>query len=185
MSLIPKGQRWVNLSLADVNHSNMKKRPILVVGVGNSIQMDDGIGVHVIEEMKKNLLPENIELFDGGTAGYDLLGVIEGRKKIIVIDAVKGQHPPGTLYKFSPDDIPAENNYDSLHQLGIIEALKLAGLQNKAPDQTVIIGVEPEKIDWGLSLTSVVKDKIPRIINMVIDEIGKTDNTISSNISNN
>lgn len=163
----------------------MKKIPILVLGVGNNIQMDDGIGVHVIEEMKKNLLPENIELYDGGTAGYDLLGIIDGRKKVIVIDAVKGQHPPGTLYKFSPDDIPAENSYDSLHQLGIIEALKLAELQNKAPGQTIIIGVEPEKIDWGLTLTSVVKDKIPRIIEMVMDEIDIAGNTISSNISNN
>ncbi len=173
------------MSLAEVNHFNMKRIPILILGVGNNIQMDDGIGVHVIEEMKNHPLPDNVELFDGGTAGYDLLGVIAEREKIIVIDAVKGEHPPGTLYKFSPEEVPIENRYDSLHQLGIIEALKLAGLQNKAPDQTVIIGVEPEKIDWGLYLTPVVKEKIPKIIDVVMDEVSKTDKTVSSNISNN
>ncbi len=163
----------------------MKRKPILILGVGNTIQMDDGIGVHVIEEMKKNLLPENIDLFDGGTLGYDLLGIIEGREKIIVVDAVKGQQSPGTLYKFTPDDVPRDNNYDSLHQLGIIEAIRLAGLQDKAPEQTVIIGVEPEVIDWGLSLTDTVKGKIPRIIDMVMDEINVANETISPNISNN
>ncbi len=163
----------------------MKRKPILILGVGNTIQMDDGVGVHVIEEMKKDLLPAEIELFDGGTLGYDLLGAIEGRKKIIVIDAVKGQQPPGTLYKFSPEDVPANNNYDSLHQLGIIEAIRLAGLQNKAPEKTIIIGVEPEIIDWGLSLTDIVKEKIPRIIDMVMDEVKITTKSISPNISNN
>ena len=163
----------------------MKRKPVLVLGVGNTIQMDDGIGIHVIEEMKKHPLPQDIDLFDGGTLGYDLLGIIEGREKIIVVDAVKGQQPPGTLYKFSPDDLPAENNYDSLHQLGIIEAIRLAGLQDKAPDQTVIIGVEPEVIDWGLSLTDTVKKKIPRIIEMVMEEISVADEPVSPNISNN
>ena len=163
----------------------MNRKPILILGVGNSIQMDDGIGVHVIDEMRKKPLPANIELFDGGTLGYDLLGTIEGRKKIVVVDAVKGQQPPGTLYKFSPEDVPNDNNYDSLHQLGIIEAIRLAGLQDKAPDQTVIIGVEPEVIDWGLSLTDTVKEKIPRIIDMVMDEIKVANETISPNFSNN
>ncbi len=163
----------------------MDRKPILILGVGNTIQMDDGIGVHVIEAMKNKPLPPNIELIDGGTLGYDLLGIIEGRKKIIVVDAVKGQQPPGTLYKFSPEDVPTDNNYDSLHQLGIIEAIRLAGLQDKAPDKTIIIGVEPEVIDWGLSLSDTVKQKIPQIIDMVMDEIKVESETISPNFSNN
>jgi hydrogenase maturation protease len=162
----------------------IKKKPILILGVGNIIQMDDGIGVHVIEEMKNHPLPDNTELFDGGTLGYDLLGIIEGRERIIVIDAVKGDQSPGTLYKFSPGDVPAGNRYDSLHQLGIIEALRLAALQGKAPGPTTIIGVEPEKIDWGLSLTGTVREKIPRIIELVLDEISLTEKIISPNISN-
>ncbi len=163
----------------------MNKKPILILGVGNTIQKDDGIGVHVIEEMKKNPLPASVELFDGGTLGYDLLGIIEERKKVIVIDAVKGEQPPGTLYKFSPDDITTNNRYDSLHQLGIIEAIRLAGLQGKAPDQTVIIGIEPEIIDWGLTLTSAVKKTIPKIISLVMDEIIIKTNDISPIFFNN
>jgi len=163
----------------------MNRKPILILGVGNIIQRDDGIGVHVIKEMKKNPLPTNVELFDGGTLGYDLLGIIEERKKVIVIDAVKGQKPPGTLYKFLPSDVPVGNNYDSLHQLGIIEAIRLAELQNKVPNQIVIIGVEPETIDWGLSLTGTIKEKIPKIISLVMDEIIVTTKIISPSFLNN
>ena len=79
----------------------MERKPVLILGVGNSIQTDDGIGVHVINKMKEDPWPGYVELFDGGTLGYDLLGIIEGRKKIIVIDAVKGQQSPGTLYRFT------------------------------------------------------------------------------------
>jgi len=149
------------------------------------IQTDDGIGVHVIDIMKKHPLPGHVELFDGGTLGYDLLQIIEGRKKVIVVDAVKGQQPPGTLYRFSPGDVPHQNHFDSLHQLGIIEAIRLAGLQDKAPEDTVIIGVEPEIIDWGLTPTDTVKMKIPRIMELVKEEIRAAGKPVSPTISKN
>ncbi len=151
---------------------NIKKKPILILGVGNSIQMDDGIGVHVLEELKKISLPGNVELFDGGTAGFDLINVVSERKKVVVIDAVNGGEPPGTIYRFTPEDIKSRNiMYDSLHQLGIIESLQMAKLLDKYPEECVIFGVEPNEIDWGLELTEPLKIKVPKIIELVLKEL--------------
>ncbi len=148
------------------------KKPILILGVGNSIQMDDGIGIHVFEKLKNMTLPKNIELFDGGTAGFDLINVVSKREKVIIIDAVNGGEPPGTIYKFSPEDIKSKSiSYDSLHQLGIIESLEMAKLLNKYPKECVIIGVEPKKIEWGLELSEPLKMKIPKIIELVLNEV--------------
>ena len=78
--------------------------------------------------------------------------------------------------------MPPQNPYDSLHQLGIVEAIRLAALQNKAPDETVIIGIEPAVIDWGLDLTETVDEKIPRIIELVKEEIRAADQPVSPTI---
>lgn len=146
-------------------------KPVLVIGIGNLIQKDDGIGVHVIEEMKKMKFSDEVELFDGGTAGFDLTGIFNGRKKAIIIDTVKGNNPPGSIYRFKPEDISTQYEYDSLHQLGIIDTLEIAKLLGKSPDETIIIGVEPENIGWGLEPSETIKEKIPEIISLVIKEL--------------
>ena len=151
----------------------MNLKPVLILGVGNSIQKDDGIGVHVLEELEKLSLPETIELFDGGTAGFDLINIVANRDKVVVIDAVNGGETPGTIYKFTPEDIKSRSiMYDSLHQLGIIESLQMAKLLDKYPKECVIFGVEPKEIDWGLELTELLKLKVPKVIDLVLKELG-------------
>ena len=81
------------------------RRPILVLGIGNILLRDEGVGVRVIERMLKMRLPDNVELVDGGTAGADLLDVLAERKKVIVIDAVQADCEPGTVLKFTADDL--------------------------------------------------------------------------------
>lgn len=165
---------------------NTNRKPILILGVGNSIQMDDGIGIHVLEELKKISLPGNIELFDGGTAGFDLINVVSERKKVIVIDAVNGGEPPGTIYKFSPEDIKSRNiMYDSLHQLGIIESLQMAKLLDKYPDECIIFGIEPKTIDWGLELTESLKVMVPKTIELVLKELNLSSQRVTLDEGNN
>ncbi len=165
--------------------STTNKKPILILGVGNNIQKDDGIGVHVLEELQKLSLPQNIELFDGGTAGFDLIGVVSDREKVIVIDAVNGGQPPGTIYKFSPEDLKVKNIlYDSLHQLGIIESLQMAKLMDQYPKECVIFGVEPQNIEWGLELTEPLKVKVPKIIELVLKELNISSQEVISGEEN-
>lgn len=148
------------------------KKPIMVIGVGNVIQMDDGAGIHTLRELEKLPMPEEVELFDGGTLGIDLMPWIEGREKLIFIDSVKADMEPGTLFKFTPDDL----NYDeapktSVHQIGLIESLQMISIIGKAPEKIVIFGIQPDIIDWGEELTPSISKAIPKLVEHILNEI--------------
>ncbi|MCB2212532.1 HyaD/HybD family hydrogenase maturation endopeptidase [bacterium] len=163
--------------------------PVLVLGVGNLIQCDDGVGVHAIQRLmqescednpdlqasrgtRQTAFPAEVELFDGGTAGYDLLPVLANRKAVIVIDAVDANRKPGTLFRFTPDDIPPDfTGYDSIHQLGLMETLHMTTLQGNAPERAVIFGIQPGLIDWGDALSEPVAKVVPRVLELVRAEI--------------
>lgn len=152
-----------------------KVKPIMVIGVGNSIQMDDGVGIHFLRELEKETIPEEVELFDGGTLGIDLMYYIEGRDKLIFIDSVKAGEKPGTLFKFQPSDLTYDDApKTSIHQIGLIESLQMISIIGKAPDKIVIFGVQPKTIDWGEQLTPEVKASIPKLIKHVKEEIDKS-----------
>jgi hydrogenase maturation protease len=149
--------------------------PILILGVGNLLFSDEGIGVHVIDLLKKSDLPDYVELIDGGTALIDLLYLLSNRVKVIVIDAVKLGSIPGSVYRFTPDEVfELKPNQISVHQIGIIESLKMAELTGWTPGETVIFGIEPARIDWGLELSPEVKKTIPKVINIIIKELKLT-----------
>jgi len=142
----------------------------LVVGMGNLIYRDEGVGVHVIEEMKKMELPRHVELLDIGTSTMDLIGYLDGVKKLIVIDAMKAGGTPGALYRCHPEDLlPKEEGPVSLHEIGLLETLAMAKKKGLEID-TVVIGVEPKVFDWGMELSEEVKDRIPDIIEAVLKE---------------
>lgn len=148
---------------------------IIVLGIGNEILTDEGIGIHAVRALEKESLPENVELMAGGTAGIEMLPVIESAARLIVVDAIDAGAEPGAIFRFAPEEvnvIPAEYHL-SAHQIGLTEMLYLAGEMNKLPE-TVIFGVQPQKNDWGLELTAEVAGKIPRIIELVKEEIHRT-----------
>ena len=143
---------------------------ILIVGMGNFIYRDEGIGVHIIQEMKKMELPSHIELLDIGTSTMDLMSYLKEVKKLIVIDAMRAGGKPGTIYKCKPEDLlPKDEGPISLHEIGLLETLNMTkklGMEI----QTVIVGIEPEIMEWGTELTEAVKNKIPLIIEAVLKE---------------
>ena len=145
-------------------------RKTLVVGMGNLIYKDEGIGVHVIQEMETMKLPGHIELLDIGTSTMDLIAYLDGVEKLIVIDAMKAGGTPGTIYKCKPEDLlPKEDGPVSLHDIGLLETLTMAKKKGLEID-TVVIGVEPKIFDWGMELSEEVKEKIPAIIEAVLKE---------------
>jgi len=153
---------------------------ILVLGVGNILLKDEGVGVHVVWEMLKLALPTNVEVIDGGTAALDVLITRPGLHKLIVIDAVRAGEKPGTIYKirFKTGEknrlaelfTGHEGSKISLHQIGLLEALAAAEKTAGSPDEIVIIAVEPAELDCGLELTEKIKQRIPEIINIVVEE---------------
>lgn len=144
----------------------------LVMGVGNLLRGDDGFGVMVLDAVSKRGVPNHVELLDAGTSIIDLMEELNGRRKVVVIDAVRGGQAPGTLYRFSPEDVAAEAvPADSLHQVGLLDTLRLAELVDCRPDEVVIIGVQPEDTGLKIGLTEAVAAAVARATEMVMTEI--------------
>ncbi|GAI73545.1 unnamed protein product, partial [marine sediment metagenome] len=119
-------------------------RDVLVLGVGNILLGDEGIGVHIIKELEKEKLPGNVELMDAGTALFSIVYLLKKRKKVIVIDAAKGGEEPGTIYRIPPSQIKNEHSKIlSMHEMGLRECLVTLE-QERVSQDIVIIGVEPD-----------------------------------------
>ena len=145
---------------------------ILILGVGNILLGDEGVGVRVIEAMSKMLLPENVELIDGGTASMDILSSLDPATKVIIIDAVQGGGEPGTIYRFIPKDIKSPKPvFTSLHQVGLLESLSELEMVGKSALDIIIYGVEPKNLEWNLELSPEIASVIPRVLELVIEEI--------------
>jgi hydrogenase maturation protease len=146
---------------------------VLVLGIGNVLLTDEGIGVRALKELeRKYTFPANVELLDGGTAGIELLRHIRNRDYLIIIDAMKCNQAPGTVVRVEGDDVPAAfRTRISPHQLGLSDLLAAAMLTDELPRNLVLFGVEPESIDIGLELTDTVEGSVDKLIDAVADEI--------------
>lgn len=144
----------------------------VIIGIGNILLQDDGVGVHVIKQLENEKLPSTIELVDGGTSTLDTLGFFLDYEKVIVIDCLRAGLKPGTIYKIKPEDI---KNYKkenlSIHDVQILDVARMANMMNKYPE-VVIFGVEPEKIAVDLEMTQTIVSKIPEIISNIKKELG-------------
>ena len=150
------------------------RRPILVLGIGNILLRDEGVGVRVIEAMQKMRLPEDVELVDGGTAGADLLDVLAERRKVIVIDAVQADCEAGTVLRFTADDLVRPEGVGmSLHELGLGEALTMTRQLGCAPKDVVVFGIKPKDLGCGLELTEEIAALVPKVVELVLAEIRK------------
>jgi hydrogenase maturation protease len=147
---------------------------ITVLGIGNILLQDEGIGVHIIQQMEKVFDHPNVTLIDGGTNPDTLFLLDSDIDRLIIIDAAKAGGKPGTLYRFTADEIESGATPISLHELGLANGLKMMDLLNNKPQSITIIGIEPEKIDFGLELSPELEKNIPLYIESVIQEINET-----------
>ena len=151
----------------------MTREQITVLGVGNILFADEGIGVRVVEALDTGYtFAENVKLVDGGVLGMGLLAVISDADHLIVVDAVKNGGKPGSLYRLEGEDIPKRIlGKNSLHQVDLLETLTLCQVFEKVPE-TIILGVEPEDIETlAIELTDTVKEKLTPLSNMVLKEL--------------
>ena len=148
------------------------RSPVLVLGIGNILLRDEGVGVRVIEQMQKMSLPDDVELVDGGTAGADLLDVLAERQKVIVIDAVQADCEPGTVLRFTANDLVRPGGVGmSLHELGLGEALTMTKQLGREPKDVVVLGIKPKDIGCGLELSEEIAASVPRVVELVLAEI--------------
>lgn len=150
----------------------MRKKPTAIIGIGNYLMSDEGVGVHAIEELGNLKWPDNIELIDGGTPGVSLLHIISGRKLAIIIDCADFGGKPGDIKVLDPENLLPDNKKESgLHATDLLTVLELAKQTANYPKKLVIIGIQPKKIEMGITLTpAILKSlkKLPPVINKMI-----------------
>ncbi len=140
-----------------------------VLGIGNTLLRDEGIGCHVANALAEIPLPD-VEIIDAGTCP-DVWQFIEDTDKLIIVDAVKGGGMPGQIYRFHPEDVTLEQRpLLSMHDIGLVDNLILMQLRQNI-GETVIIGVEPKDINWGLELSAELQGKMSQIIDTVLSEL--------------
>ena len=146
---------------------------VLILGLGNPLMGDEGIGVRVVEELKGLEPPDGVTVVEGSTAGLGLIGLMEGYQRVIIVDAADMGHPPGRVVRFTPLEASFKTAEAplSLHQIGLGEVLALADALEVAPAELVIIGIQPSQIEGGAGLSPEVERAIPQIIKIIRDEL--------------
>lgn len=144
----------------------------LILGVGNILLSDDGVGVRVVQKLKALDLPQTVQVEDGGTCGLDLMQYLEGVSRLIVIDAADFKLPPGTIRRLEGADVPAFLAQKiSPHEINLPELLFSAKLTGIYPQQVIIFGVQPGSLDTSLELTPPVAAQVDRLVDLVLQEM--------------
>lgn len=142
---------------------------IAVVGIGNILLKDEGVGCHVAHALEEVPLPD-VKVIDGGTSP-NVMQTIEDADKLIIVDAVRGGGMPGEVYRFQLDDITLEQQpFLSLHDISLVDSLLLMRRLYNIGEIT-IIGIEPKEIEWGLELSPEVREKLPQIVEIILAEL--------------
>ncbi|MCA1742795.1 MAG: HyaD/HybD family hydrogenase maturation endopeptidase, partial [Desulfovibrionales bacterium] len=146
-------------------------KTLLVMGIGNILLRDEGVGVFCVQELQKKSWPENVSFIDGGTFTQDLFYLFENFDHLLVLDAVRGGKSPGTIYRLEEKDlIENKKQQISLHDIDLLDSLKMAELMGKKPELTVL-GIEPEQIAWEMGLTESLEKTFPDFVSLAEKEI--------------
>ena len=146
---------------------------VLVLGLGNCLIEDEGVGVAAIEYLHKHYsFPEDVELLDGGTSGMGLLDDLRSRKKVIVLDAVKTGASPGDLVVLRNEQVPAFfRSKVSPHQLALSDVLAVLTLTDEQPEDISVIGVEPVSLQTRIGLSPAVKQQLKPMVEQVLRQL--------------
>ena len=135
---------------------------ILIVGVGNTLLQDDGVGVRVIEALRA-AAEEGFEIVDGGTLGLSLLPMVEDADAVIVVDASELGEPPGTLHIFYNEEIDRQlsGKRRTVHEVALSDLFSAAAIQGRCPARRAMVAIQPGCTEWGLETTEAVGAAIP------------------------
>jgi hydrogenase maturation protease len=145
-------------------------KQITVLGIGNILMQDEGVGVRVIEELLRQYsFPQHVQVLDGGTLGMELLRFLIGTDQLILVDAVNGDLSPGSIYQFHNDEVKAYfKEKVSMHELGIQDVLAVMDVLEKPIGEIMILGVQPLTIDTSLEMTPIVSKAVDVIVKQVL-----------------
>ena len=144
---------------------------IVLLGVGNILLTDEGLGVHVVKDIKESFtFTPAITIIDGGTMGMELLTYMRGMKKILLVDAISGGEPAGTVYEFPHKELEQYfTEHISVHEVGMQDILRIRAIQEEPLEDAVVIGVEPESLEIGFDPSEVVQRALPEVKDRVLN----------------
>ncbi len=141
----------------------------LVLGLGNILLGDEGVGVRVAQALAAEATSADVTVLEAGTAILDALPAIEQADRLIVVDAVQADGAPGSVYRIPFDEMAHPAVIGSLHGFDLSRVLALAGREE--PPDTIVIGVEPQSIAWSLDLSPIVEQALPAALDAVREEL--------------
>ncbi|MBI1919920.1 MAG: HyaD/HybD family hydrogenase maturation endopeptidase [Geobacter sp.] len=146
---------------------------VLVLGIGNTIMSDDGVGSRVVQRLQDEFsFPTGVSVLEGGTLGLDLLPHLEGISRLLIVDALETGKLPGTIVRLSGEEIPsAFRTRLSPHQVGLQDLLAVAAFQGFAPEEMVLWGIQPASIEPGTELTEAVALQVEMLVENVLAEL--------------
>jgi hydrogenase maturation protease len=155
----------------------------LVLGIGNLLIGDEGVGCKAVDELNRRYqMPPELECIDGGTAGFELLSLMDGKDLVILIDALRNDMEPGTSVLVAGEDVPQVFLTSiSPHQLGISDVLAAAQLTDCLPDKLFLYGIEPKELEVGIGLTPEVEAGMEKVISAVVEQLGNFGYEVKSN----
>ncbi|MFI5120850.1 MAG: HyaD/HybD family hydrogenase maturation endopeptidase [Thermoanaerobaculia bacterium] len=153
------------------------RRPVrlLVLGLGNVLCGDDGLGSAAIARLTARYeTPEGMSILDGGTLGLSLLPYIEDAERVILVDAIRAEAPPGSFIRLEGEEVgPAVAGRLSVHQVGVADLLDAARWRGKLPEELVLLGLVPESLDVGLARSARVEAGLPELVDRVVQEVSR------------
>ncbi|MEN8613879.1 hydrogenase maturation protease [Dehalogenimonas sp. THU2] len=148
---------------------------ILVLGVGNEALGDEGFGIHVVRKLKENGFPEHIRIEAGGVAGFDLLGLLSGVDRLIIVDVMVCDLEPGDIGRFNLDaEFKASGRVPmSFHELSVLDLLQIAEVVGLNPRVEFLV-TKPVKLEWGFELSPLVQQAADKAVDYLVKELAGT-----------
>lgn len=146
----------------------------VILGIGNTLNHDEGLGVHALERIKLQLVERSeVEVIDGGTLGLNLLQLVEECSHLLILDTIDARKEPGTLIELKNEEIPLFRDVKmSEHQITFQEVLGLAKIRERLPDNLFLLGIQPAYTKVGVGLSEIIENKMPALVDRAKEIIG-------------
>lgn len=156
-----------------VPKAEVKSIGVLVLGLGNVLLGDDGLGAAAVARIERDYrLPSGVQLEDGGTLGLSLLGLISDADRLILVDAVRASMSPGTLVRLDGADVTdAVRNRLSPHQIGVADLLDAARLIGRYPSAVTLLGLVPDSIELAVARSDAVNSGLQQLVGAIVHEV--------------
>ena len=145
----------------------------LVLGIGNLLLGDEGVGVHAAQVLLTETLPGDTDVLDVGTAILDAMEAMETAGRIVLVDAMKADGQPGTIYRVPLEDCNKNEQIGSMHGFDVHRVMALSGRTDQP--EVIVIGIEPALIDWSTELSPEVTAVFPLVLDVIRQEVACVD----------